>query len=413
MKTPALFKNLYNLEKQPPRSRDFNMDEFRDFLEQFDNPHRSIGKVIHIAGTNGKGSLAHILRQILTDAGFKTGLFTSPHIKEINERVSVDGVNISDDDFRDIEEKVYEKIQGREKSYRTFFEAITTLAFLYFKDQSTDYAILETGLGGRLDSTNVCRPDITAITKIDKDHMHILGDSIEEIAQEKAGIIKEDIPLFTIKQNPKVIAVLKERCNEKNAPFFMTNPDDIMSVSNTGFTYKGVNYQINQPGVFQKVNACLAVDITNHINIEREIIRKGVRQFAIKGRLDIVSDNPPVIIDGAHNPSAIETALKEVKNLYPDREISIIAGFMADKDFSKSIKVFREYSDDIMLIKIDFFRAAGENELSGIDGARYMGSMENAVKEFNKKKAADKLLLITGSFYLLEEGEEAVKNIII
>ncbi len=403
MRTPQLFKNLYNLEKQPNKTYNYNIEEFKKFLKNFNNPQNNIGKIIHIAGTNGKGSVAHLLSQALTLAGYKVGLYTSPHIFEINERIRINNKPISDYLFKKYEKIIYSEIQNKKKDYRTFFEAITALSFLYFRDQKTDFSIIETGLGGRLDSTNVITPYISVITRIDYDHMQILGNTIEKITKEKCGIIKNNIPVFTFSQNKNVIEIIKKYSKRKNSQLFITNTKEINIIDHKTFIYKNNKYRIKQLGNYQKTNSALCIDILNYINIDNNIIKKSIYDFNISGRMEIVKNYPIIIIDGSHNPAAISMTLKEIKNIFPKKEINIIAIFMKDKNYEHSINIMKNFSKNIILTTIPFFRSAKKSDFNDISDIIFIDKPKNAYKYFlQNKNKKNSLLLFIGSFYFIQ-----------
>lgn len=399
MITPPLFSKLYNLEKQEPRSIDFDLEAFRSFADSMGAPQREMGKIIHIAGTNGKGSVSEILSQLLTACGYRTGLFTSPHIREVNERVKFNNEKISDVEFLKWEEMVYERINGKLKSYRTFFEAITMLAFLYFRSKETDFAIIETGMGGRLDSTNIVDSDAAVITIVDYDHMHILGNTLQDIAAEKAGIIKPGKPVFTFLQNKTVNSVIQKRADKLNADMHIVNTAEIINDEN-GFEYDGSYYNTTMPAMYQRSNSALSISVLRHFNIDNECIKSAMPNVAVPGRFEQIHDEPVIILDGSHNPSAIETALRESRKRFPGRYLCTISVFMQDKDIRKNTDILKAYADRVMISSFDFFRSAKKEHYRDIDGIDYHDSLEHAFMDFHKS-TKKKMLLITGSFYIL------------
>ncbi len=410
MKTPLFFSNLYNLERQDPRSTDFDLNEYKKFLNEFGNPHSNIGKIIHIAGTNGKGSVAEIIASSLFQCYYKVGVYTSPHLYEINERIKIDGMNIDDVDFVILEKLVYDRIKNKKKHYRTFFEAMTTVAFLHFAMNKTDYVIIETGLGGRLDATNVVDPYLTVITVIDFDHIKMLGDSLDDIAREKGGIIKENIPLFTFKQNEAVNNVLKNICLEKNAPLNITDIENV-DVQENSMVYKKHTYSLEQPGTYQKHNAALSIDVLDHIGIDEKCKKFGISNFSIKGRMETINDTPLIIVDGSHNPGAIKITLKEIREMYPNKTLSTLSVFMHDKNIYSMIDILKQYSENVMLSTIPFFRAACINDYAHVEGISYFDSTYDSIEHFYEYADKDDMLLIIGSFYLIEHAYNDVKEI--
>lgn len=408
MKEPALFKKLYNLERIPRPTYDFDLEAFGDFLKQFDSPQNSMGNVIHIAGTNGKGSVAHILSSILREAGYTVGLYTSPHITEVNERIRINGVPISDYTFRKYEKIIYNAIIQKEKSYRTFFEAMTAQAFMIFRDNETDFAILETGLGGRLDSTNIVYSDIAVITKVGMDHMHILGETLEEIAYEKAGIIKRARPVFSLFNEKSVMKIIRETAKAKKARLHL--PDKSLSREKDRFTYRGITYKMKQPGAYQMENAALCIDIASYLGIDPGHIKKGIEQFTIEGRLHRIKSKPDVYIDGSHNAQAIEHTMNEIHKLHPGKDIVVIASFMQDKDFTKSVNIIRGYSEELILTTIPFFRSARKDDYAHLKNITYKKSPAEAYAYALEKYKHNALIIFTGSFYLLQHAIKAVNT---
>jgi len=405
---PKLFKNLYNLEHRIKKTYDFNLKEYKEFLKDFNNPQNQIGRIIHIAGTNGKGSVTEMLASVLISAGFRVGVYTSPHISEVNERIKVDNKQISDKDFSRIERMIYKKITGRETSYRTYFEALTALAFIYFKERKTDFAVIETGLGGRLDSTNVVESEISIITKIGLDHTDILGKTLKKIAFEKAGIIKKSQDVFTFKQNKDVIDVIKRAAEKTDSKLHIVDSSEIIRKTKDSFLFEQKTYTLNQPGSYQKENATLVIKVSENLEIKLPKIRMGLKNFVIEGRLETVNQKPMIILDGSHNPQAVEVTLKEVKNLFPKKRLTVISIFMADKDYKKSINLIKKYSDRVIITQIPFFRCAKKEDYKGmkIEFAENVKiALMNAVDERTD------IILFTGSFYLIAEAREEVKKL--
>ena len=274
----------------------------RELMAACDNPQSGL-PVIQVAGTNGKGSVSDIISNILINAGYKTGLFTSPHLVNVNERIRINGVPISNKEI-DLFIKSYKT--DIEKYEATFFETITALAFYYFKKEDVDIAIMETGLGGRLDSVSICEPLATIITPISYDHMEILGETLTEIAFEKAGAIKKDVVCISAKQNSAATKVLTEKADKVKAPIHFLNGESLP------------DYDINIPGVTQRENALLAVSALSHINgfiIPEEAVVKGLQTVQWFGRNHILRKNPLVIFDVAHNLESLRCFLEYYDSL--------------------------------------------------------------------------------------------------
>ncbi|MGE3062567.1 MAG: folylpolyglutamate synthase/dihydrofolate synthase family protein [bacterium] len=404
---PKLFKNLYNLEHRVEKTYDFNLDEYRDFLKIFQNPHYNIGRVIHVAGTNGKGSVAKMMTSILISAGYTVGTYTSPHIEKVNERIAVNNADISDREFSSIEKEVYEEIVKRGKSYRTYFEALTTLAFLYFRKRGCDFSVIEVGLGGRLDSTNVVKSEIQIITKIGLDHTDLLGGTLKKISFEKAGIIKENSKVFTFGQSRDVMSVIESSCRKKMSKLFVMHSESIKNVSKSRFEFDGKKYTLSQFGNYQRENAALCIMASRELGIPFRAIRDGIRGFKISGRLEFISKSPVIVVDGSHNPQAIETTLKEVKLLFPKKNITTVSIFMADKDYKSSIKLLKKYADNVIITEIPFFRCAKKNDYRKLN-ISFKENIRDALKEAISLKSG--IILFIGSFYLVSYAKkEALK----
>ena len=290
----------------------------RELMAACDNPQSGL-PVIQVAGTNGKGSVSAIISNILINAGYKTGLFTSPHLVNVNERIRIDGIPISNKEI-DLFIKSYKT--DIEKYESTFFETITALAFYYFKKEDVDIAIMETGLGGRLDSVSICEPLATIITPISYDHMEILGETLAEIAFEKAGAIKKDVVCISAKQNSAATKVLTEKADKVKAPIYFLNGESLP------------NYDINIPGVTQRENALLAVSALSHINgfiIPEEAVIKGLQTVQWFGRNHILRKNPLVIFDVAHNLESLRCFLEYYDSLKIYEDSVLVIALQARK----------------------------------------------------------------------------------
>ena len=290
----------------------------RELMAACDNPQSGL-PVIQVAGTNGKGSVSAIISNILINAGYKTGLFTSPHLVNVNERIRINGVPISNKEI-DLFIKSYKT--DIEKYEATFFETITALAFYYFKKEDVDIAIMETGLGGRLDSVSICEPLATIITPISFDHMEILGETLAEIAFEKAGAIKKDVVCISAKQNSAATKVLTEKADKVKAPIYFLNGESLP------------NYDINIPGVTQRENALLAVSALSHINgfiIPEEAEIKGLQTVQWFGRNHILRKNPLVIFDVAHNLESLRCFLEYYDSLKIYEDSVLVIALQARK----------------------------------------------------------------------------------
>lgn len=317
--------------------------------EKCGNPQKEL-RFIHIAGTNGKGSTCAFLQCILTDSGLKTGKFISPNMIDVCERISINGKNISAGELDSILDKVetYAKEVEKEKgAMPTQFEIWTAAAFIYFEEQKCDIVVLETGLGGRLDATNIIdSPQMCIITKIDVDHIEYLGGTIDRIAAEKAGIIKPGTKVITTPGQPETaLNVLRKTAEERKADF-------IPAISAENNCHEGMSeifdlgqlkkLKINLAGIHQTENAALAVTAAQLLGIDEAYIRSGLDKARNIGRFEKLSDNPVVVFDGAHNLNGTQALIEAIKRYFPEENAAFIYAAMADKDIEASIKLFKE-----------------------------------------------------------------------
>ena len=359
-----------------------------------DNPQNKF-KSIHIAGTNGKGSTAHMLASIFQEAGYKTGLYTSPHLKDFRERIKIDGQLISEKDTLDFilkNKNQYEKIE------MSFFEYTVAMAFDYFANENVDIAIIETGLGGRLDSTNIISPEISIITNIGYDHTNLLGNSLEEIAKEKAGIIKKNTPVIIGRKQEETEHIFKIEAKEKN--------------SSIHFCRKNFNYSTDLKGEYQKENlntALQAMKILN-LNINDDIISKGlnnvVKNTGLNGRWQTIAKKPLTICDTGHNEDGIKNNIKQLKKLKFNK-LHFVFGTVNDKDLRKILRLLpvnaqyyfcsanieRSLNSEKLLEESKNFKLLGERYESVIEA--YHSAQSNA--------KMDDLIFIGGSTFIVAE----------
>tara|TARA_B100001146_G_scaffold54069_1_gene47388 strand:+ start:10937 stop:12181 length:1245 start_codon:yes stop_codon:yes gene_type:complete len=312
---------LYGLHN---RGIKLGLKNIESFLKICGNPHKEI-QTIHLAGTNGKGSTASIISKILQKNGYKVGLYTSPHLIHFNERVRIDGVPISNESIIEFIEKHKQTLID---SSITFFEATTALAFEYFAKQKVDIAIIETGLGGRLDSTNVLSPIQTIITEIHYDHTHILGDSIEEITAEKCGIFKNNTPSITTNSDKRVIDTIKEHASLKRSEVSFIEKEDIIVENQTSesisFHYDSQHFSLPQTGSYQTQNAVLAIKTcqNNFNTLTEKDIQLGLDQWCWPGRMQLMK--PDFFYDVAHNKNGIGSLVKDLKTIYNEKPIGVL-----------------------------------------------------------------------------------------
>ena len=363
------------------------LENIRLLLEALGNPHRQL-TFIHIAGTNGKGSVSAMLDSVARAAGLRTGLYTSPHLVRFNERIQVSGQPITDDEVLAGLNVIREAI-ARSRCIPTFFELTTALGFLHFSTQRVDLAIMETGLGGRLDATNLITPLVSVLTSIDLDHQKILGDSRAKIAREKAGIIKPGVPVVSIAQTADVREVIDEVATSLKSPVtYITEPI--------------VDLQIGLAGSHQRLNAALVRDAlaVAKLGISPDALRIGLKSVFWPGRFQALGDR--VTIDGAHNLAASERLVQTWRECYPGASPTIVFGGLRDKELDKMLSALAPITARFFLVPVNNPR--GENPASirlpaGISSAVFPGVREAV-------EAAYKLaepILVTGSLFLAGE----------
>ena len=374
------------------------------FMEEFEHPEKEL-KTIHIAGTNGKGSITEMIAKVLINAGYTVGKYMSPHLIKYNERISINNKNINDIEIEELINKINPKIEeynSKNDTPVTLFELETTMAFLYFKEKKCDFVILETGLGGLYDCTNICKPIISIISNIGYDHMQILGNTLPEIAVQKAGIIKENSNTIFVSQEDDVNKVIFNTCKDKNNDLHIISEKDIINYSYDK-NYQKFDYKqfkdilVNLKGYKQCINASIIIECVQILNkIGYEIIEKdmktALRTIIHKARFETISKEPLIIYDGAHNEPAIEN-LKNTINMYhkEDKKVYIIS-ILKSKDYKTILK---QLCTDLDIIYIF---------TSGNDSTRY-------VEKEELLKTAKTYLKIPNMFALdLEESIREVKN---
>lgn len=385
-------------------------------LEKLGNPHKD-GKFIHVAGTNGKGSVCAFVQNILTSAGFKTGKFISPNMIEVYERISINGENISPNDMDRLLSLVGEKAEEMEKEIGvmpTQFEIWTAAAFLYFKEKKCDIVVLETGLGGRLDATNIIdNPICSVITRVDMDHTEYLGDTIEKITFEKAGIIKENCPVITLCDQAALNVIITKAKETKSEVLFADKAENIENCGGREcFDYKALKkLEINLLGVHQVENATLALEVAQFMNIEEKHIREGLEKARNIGRFEKISQEPMIFFDGAHNVCGIKTLVNSVKRYFPEKTLSVVFGAMRDKEIDESISLMK----DELNIKCVYTVMVKDNpraETAQNLAEKFLKNgfsavpCENIADAIKKATSTADVALICGSLYLYKDLKE-------
>lgn len=389
------------------------LERIKSLLDYLGDPHKGL-KYFHIAGSNGKGSTASFIASILMEAGYKVGLYTSPHLVKFNERVRINGKEI-EDEF--IAQFINSNNDFIDKHQPTFFEITTALAFQYFQTHKPDYVVLETGLGGRLDATNVVVPLASVITSISKEHTNILGDSIKKIAGEKAGIIKNGVPVITGRIPEEALGVIKLKADEKKSPFYSFNEFVIENDSHMEVFLRNKKYNLYSTGLrgeHQLGNAAAAVKTVNEaIGLDDVIVfnrglKNVVANTGIQCRYEIYNESPKVIFDSAHNPEGVETFIREFLKEYKNYDnCSLIFGVMKDKDVETMFGLLARCFKKVYVTQIRYERSAAIEELSKTAGKSGMEAVPlsdpaSMISEFVQKEN-NECLVVLGSIYLLGE----------
>ena len=375
-------------------------------LKFLDNPHDKI-TTIHVAGTNGKGSTCAHIESVLRYSGYKVGIYTSPHLIHFNERIKVNGIAIADKEIVCFLNKALDKIKKIES---TFFETTTVMAFDYFKKQNVDIAVIETGLGGRLDATNVIHPSISVITSISKDHTEILGNSLEEIAIEKSGIIKDGVPLVIYQQDDKIMDIFQNKMSSYNTSMKISKkPNNInINLDGTQFTINNQDYITPLLGSHQACNAALAIDVIRQFDpdMQYDNIYNGIKKVFWPGRMQKITKN--IFYDVSHNENGLKKTLETLKKLYPHYNIYGLFCIKKDKDL-KSLKDLLIKNFTTLFVSEDqsgllFNSNMMKEELKNLNVKnKSVGSIKHGTLILKRLVGNNSVGLIFGSHYIAEE----------
>ena len=397
---------------------EFTLDNIKELLKIFGKPQDKL-KIIHITGTNGKGSVASFIARALRENNYKVGKFTSPYITNIREEIEINNEEISEEDFAKLATEVREKVEelDEKKIFVSGFEILTSIAYIYFARNNLDFAVMEVGMGGRVDATNVMEKSIPVFCHISLDHANILGDTIGKIAHEKGGIIKENSQVFSYPQDEEARAELKKLSKEKNSDFYEFSQDEveILSSNEEGniFNFRNhKNVEISLIGDHQALNASLALIVLDFLKkdygLDEEKIKVGLKKAKNIGRTECLSKDPLIIIDGSHNLDSIERIEESVKKFSYNK---LILGFslLKDKDHDHILKKIENIADKIVLTEIDSDR---HTDLKELEAEFRKFSKKEIYPIKNREEAVEKtlslagegdMILWCGSLYLIKD----------
>ena len=402
------------------------LDRISSLCEALGNPQDSL-KFVHVAGTNGKGSFCSMLTSVLTEAGLKVGLYTSPYILEFNERMRIGNDSIPNDTLARLTERI-RPIADAMSDKPTEFELITAIALDYFREEKVDVVILECGMGGRLDSTNVIStPLLSVITGIALDHTAFLGDTVAAIAAEKAGIIKKGVPVLYGGEDEVAAKVIKDTADKQCSPYQRSDYSqltiDSLSLEGTRFSYKHRSeIDISLLGVYQPRNASLVLDALDILKTElpsitEDAIRRGLAKARWMARFEIISREPTLIFDGAHNPQGIDAAVAGIKRYFPEESLIAISGVLRDKDYAAIARRIAEVASDAFTITPENPRAlsaeeyASELSKSGVRATPTSGIDEAVAAALELAEREKKSVVCLGSLYTYADMLAAVNRL--
>jgi dihydrofolate synthase/folylpolyglutamate synthase len=404
---------LYSLQKYGIK---FGLSKTSNLMREFGNPHRRL-KYIHIAGTNGKGSVAAMLESILMRSGLKVAFYSSPHLVRFTERFRVNGREIEPGQVAALVADLRKVIRPAQPP--TFFEAVTAMALIYFAGEEADVCIMEVGMGGRLDATNVIRPLVSVITNISLEHQAFLGPRLTDIAREKGGIIKRGVDLVTAATQPQVLRLLRATCEAKKAPFWRVGKDVRYRKHGSGFDYFGFrrtekDLELGLPGRHQFRNAAVALAVIELLEkkgfaLSSEHIREGLRRPHWPGRMQVVSQAPLMILDGAHNPGAMRTLADSMRDAFSWRHLILVLGIMRDKDVPKIMREIVPLADRVIFTNPEYYRAANpETLMQEAERFKKRGEivtpLSEALEKARKTAGPDDVILVTGSLFTVGEA---------
>lgn len=414
----------------------FDLGRMEALLKGLGNPHLKT-KTIHIAGTKGKGSTATMLARMLEANGYKVGLYTSPHVTSLHERIAINGDMVSRKAMTDLINRAYpvvEKLAKKPDNAPTFFEIFTAMAFLYFVDQKVDLAVIETGLGGRLDSTNVITPELVGITSISIDHQNLLGSTLDAITREKAGIIKKGVPVVTVQQDPQAMKVLKRQATALKAPLVVTGRDVDFSyrfessreygphtrICLTTPNSRFEHLRVPLPGEHQAINCGLALAMLDQLKargfqLDDSKAVNGLSKVSMIGRMEMICNDPRILVDTAHNAASIRALIQAIGQHIPYDSMVIIFGCNSDKDVRGMLTELQYGADKVIFTRSNNPKAVFPQDLAEMytdlcgKMCQTALSLREAVRIARNAISREDLICITGSFYLVGQAKQEVQ----
>ena len=392
------------------------LERIRELLDRLGNPQNGM-KFIHIAGTNGKGSCAAMTASVLKAAGYRTGLYTSPYLYRFNERMQINGRQIDDGVLAELVTRVRPSAEAM-KDHPTEFELMTVVAFLWYAQEKCDVVVLEVGLGGRFDATNVIEaPEAAVIMNIGLDHTAVLGNTVEQIAFEKAGIIKRGTPTVLFQQSESVTEVVRRRCEEEGAelriPDFSRIHSEFDSLYGQSFTYKGDAYALPLLGLHQLKNAATVLELVDVLRgrgweLEQSDVEHGLYAVNWPGRFELLSDDPLFVVDGGHNPQCAQSVAENLLHYFPDKRRILLMGILRDKDYAGLTDILDPLADEYLCITPGSVRALPAEELAAhLKGygkpVTVCGSIREGVGAALDRSDEDSVVCAVGSLYSVGE----------
>ncbi|MCA9249596.1 MAG: hypothetical protein KDA54_00555 [Phycisphaerales bacterium] len=432
-------RTVSNYESAPPvayNKRTFKLDRMKKLLSALGHPEKEF-KSVHVAGTKGKGCTSTMVACMLQGCGYKVGLYTSPHLTTVRERMTIDGAMPTEQEFTKLLARVATeaiKALGKDED-ATYFELLTAAAFVWFAESEVDFAVIETGLGGRLDSTNIIKPEVCGITNISYDHMALLGPKLTDIAEEKAGIFKKGVPVVSAPQEPEVMGVLKRAAEEMGSTFCVPGDDNEFSyrfeatrllgphtrLSLTTSRSRFEHLPVPLPGEHQAINCSVALSMldalkTRGFKIDDQKAIEGLGNVKIRGRMEMVREEPRTLIDGAHNAASVEALMRAIGQTVPYDSMIVIFACQRDKDIAGMLRHVQLGADKIIFTTARTKRSADPHDLlqmfqeSCTKMAQVAENLEDALSIAERAVSRDDLICITGSFYIVGEARKKFKE---